>query len=368
MKVNLPISLLLILAFNLSYLNSSIDPQKSSSYLEKKEMLKEAEHEKSSLVEQLDYHDRQIVSLREEISRLELTEKGLLASQKELYQARQEAEEALRFSQTRLKEVLVETYKRGRSTELQFLLGSEDFSELFSRYKFLTLLAEKRNQKVSEAFKTRFLYDSLMAELDIQQQQITSTKARKEGKLEELLTSKTQFSGLLKDITRKEEEYRKALLAIQESMGELEDRAFGQSAYPGEFSRFKGELSWPTKGRSLIYSYGKITEKKYGTTFVNSGIDIKATADEEIFAVAEGEVVYVGWLRGYENVVVLKHGEGYFTLYGNLGRVEVSKGDTTIHGRRLGYVSSQGWTEGPKLHFEIRKGKEKENPLEWLRA
>ena len=95
-------------------------------------------------------------------------------------------------------------------------------------------------------------------------------------------------------------------------------------------------------------------------------LDIEATADEEIKAVAEGEVAHVGWLRGYEYVVVLRHAEGYFSLYGNMGKTVVSRGDFVTNGKVLGYVSPLGWTEGPKIHFEIRKGRDKEDPIEWL--
>jgi murein DD-endopeptidase MepM/ murein hydrolase activator NlpD len=104
----------------------------------------------------------------------------------------------------------------------------------------------------------------------------------------------------------------------------------------------------------------------YGTTVSgerNVGINIAAPFGTPIHAAAAGQVSYAGnELRGYGNLVLLKHDDGYVTAYAHAERIVVNRGDFVQKGQIIGYVGQTGDVSSPQVHFEIRKGVTPVNP------
>ena len=86
----------------------------------------------------------------------------------------------------------------------------------------------------------------------------------------------------------------------------------------------------------------------------HDGIDIKASAGEEVLAAAGGTVVFAGRQRGYGNVVMVDHGAGIVTLYAHLFYACVRKGDRVGAGATIGRAGKRGTATGVHLHFEVR--------------
>ena len=113
----------------------------------------------------------------------------------------------------------------------------------------------------------------------------------------------------------------------------------------------------PVEGKT-ISSYGSKTDGLY-----NDGINIAAPRGAEVQAAADGEVVYAGnGLKGYGNLILVKHAGRYLTAYGHLGSMTVKKGMSVRAGEKIGTVGTSGQVKTPQLHFEIRKGTEAVNP------
>jgi len=132
------------------------------------------------------------------------------------------------------------------------------------------------------------------------------------------------------------------------------------------FGRQRGQLPWPTDGR-IVGAFGREVHPRFGTETFRPGVDIGAPEGAPIRAVAAGTVVYRGWLKGYGNLVVLDHGDGYHTLYAHASDVLVEEGDQVKGGELIGRVGESGSVEGPRLHFEIRYQSRAEDPEPWLR-
>jgi septal ring factor EnvC (AmiA/AmiB activator) len=130
--------------------------------------------------------------------------------------------------------------------------------------------------------------------------------------------------------------------------------------------RERGQLPWPADGR-VIAGFGREIHPRFGTETLRTGIDIAAAEGAPIRAVAAGTVAYRGWLRGYGNLVVLDHGDGYHTLYAHASDVLVDEGDQVKRGELIGRVGESGSVEGPRLHFEVRNQSRAEDPRIWLR-
>ena len=120
-------------------------------------------------------------------------------------------------------------------------------------------------------------------------------------------------------------------------------------------------FAWPAKG---VFTSG------YGPRWgrMHKGIDIAAPTGTPIHAAADGVVVSAGWNRGgYGNLVDIRHADGTMTRYAHNSKIVVKKGQQVQQGQRISLMGSTGFSTGPHLHFEIRKGgNQAVNPIAFL--
>jgi murein DD-endopeptidase MepM/ murein hydrolase activator NlpD len=99
----------------------------------------------------------------------------------------------------------------------------------------------------------------------------------------------------------------------------------------------------------------------------NDGINIAAAAGTPVRASEAGTVAYAGnELRGFGNMLLLKHGGGWVTAYAHNKELLVKRGEKVRRGQVIARVGSTGGVDQPQLHFEIRKGKRAVDPLDEL--
>ena len=101
---------------------------------------------------------------------------------------------------------------------------------------------------------------------------------------------------------------------------------------------------------------------------VGRGLAIKAKAGDPIRVVHGGEVARVLWIRGFGNVCIVDHGDGWHTVYGHASDYSVVAGDWVDSGSRIGTVGDTGSLDGPRLHFEVRQDRVPVDPLDWLKV
>lgn len=126
---------------------------------------------------------------------------------------------------------------------------------------------------------------------------------------------------------------------------------FDPSAPTGE-----QDFIWPTEGR--------ITQRAW---HCHHAVDIANSEGTPIFAADSGYVVVAGWIGGgYGNTVVINHGNEFQTLYAHLSFISVSAKSPVYEGDEIGKMGNTGHSTGTHLHFEIRKGSQLCNPLEYV--
>jgi murein DD-endopeptidase MepM/ murein hydrolase activator NlpD len=122
-----------------------------------------------------------------------------------------------------------------------------------------------------------------------------------------------------------------------------------------------GRFPWPVQGRVLV-NYGASSGGAH-----NDGINIAAARGTPIKAVEGGVVAYAGnELRGYGNLVLVKHPDGLISAYAHCDELLVKKGDKIAPGQMIGRVGASGGVSEPQLHFELRRGKHPVDPREFL--
>ena len=123
-----------------------------------------------------------------------------------------------------------------------------------------------------------------------------------------------------------------------------------------------GYFNWPLNGY-VSSGYGR----RHGR--FHEGIDIPARKGTIVKAARSGRVIYAGnRIRGYGNVVVIKHNDDYSTVYAHLSKMDVRGGQFINRGQWIGRVGRTGHATSPHLHFEIRIGHYPVNPLLFLQA
>ena len=121
------------------------------------------------------------------------------------------------------------------------------------------------------------------------------------------------------------------------------------------------KFAWPVQGK-VVSNFGPIAKGRN-----NDGINIKAPLGTPVKAADAGTVAYAGnELRGFGNLILIKHSGGWMTAYAHNDRILVRKGQKVKKGEKISTVGSTGGVSTPQLHFEIRAGKKAVNPKAYL--
>jgi septal ring factor EnvC (AmiA/AmiB activator) len=142
------------------------------------------------------------------------------------------------------------------------------------------------------------------------------------------------------------------------------DRATARAARAiedGLFARLKGRLGLPIEGR-ILSKFGRFLDPQSQLHVFKKGVDIEARPGSPVRSVAAGKVAFSGELPNYGKVLIIDHGDHYYTLCGNLGSVTRKAGDGVGSGDLLGNSSA----EGAPVYFEIRSRNIAVNPLQWV--
>lgn len=120
-----------------------------------------------------------------------------------------------------------------------------------------------------------------------------------------------------------------------------------------------GRFAWPVTAHSITSRFGERWNK------MHKGLDM-ISSNSSIMAADGGTVSFAGQKTGYGNCIIIRHGNGYETLYGHLRRIDVSSGDKVQKGEHIGVMGDTGHSFGIHLHFEIHKNGNLQNPLKYL--
>ena len=132
------------------------------------------------------------------------------------------------------------------------------------------------------------------------------------------------------------------------------------------FDAYKGLLSWPVKGKIITF-FGPHRDKEYAVTNFQSGINIRAERGEPIRCVADGYTIFSNWFKGFGNMMIIDHGDHYYTVYAHLEEVFKVKGDRVEKNEVIATVGDSGSLMGPALHFEVRYHGKPVDPMQWIR-
>lgn len=135
------------------------------------------------------------------------------------------------------------------------------------------------------------------------------------------------------------------------------------AAQPGPFSALKGRLRLPVRGELI----GRFGTQHGGAMASAKGIFIRTAEGEQVRAIAAGQVVYADWMRGFGNLLIVDHGEGFLSIYGNNESLLKQTGDAASAGDVLAIAGQSGGNEERGLYFELRHLGKPIDPIGWVR-
>lgn len=132
------------------------------------------------------------------------------------------------------------------------------------------------------------------------------------------------------------------------------------------FSSYQGRLKFPVKGK-IISKFGPSRSGDYKSFTFQKGIDIRVKRGELVKSVFKGEVIFAQWLKGYGNLLIINHGDNYYTLYAHVEEIFKQKGEIVDTGEIIAVAGDTGSIKGMYLHFEVRHHGNPVNPMKWLK-
>jgi septal ring factor EnvC (AmiA/AmiB activator) len=214
----------------------------------------------------------------------------------------------------------------------------------------------------------------IQSELELKQAQLIDMKSeteklvlRKNVEESMLEMRKKEKSRILARIDADVDLRSQYLEEAQKDQKELADltRKLKSNAHVVDFETLRGKLMWPAKGK-IVRHFGKEYDKLTKTETFSPGIEMAVSSGTQVLAAAGGTIVHAGYLRGYGNMVIIDHGNGWYTLYGHLSRISGALGDKIERGAVIGYSGETGSNLGPTLFFGIRHRDQSFDPVEWL--
>ena len=330
----------------------------------------------SSLDEEIALTSRLVQSLKREEkktrSRITRLKEDLLKNENEL--------EILRV---RYEQRVVNSYLKGRITDLERVFSSTTWRQAMYRTHYLKIISdiEKKMTKQIEKLligisQQKFeleaaLRENLILKRD-KEKQVSSYRNMRINREQELSRIRFDKKAMALYVNEKEAGLKQLENIIKKI---LEDRARfereerirqqQQALKTKSFSALKGRLPWPANGR-IIAKFGRQWNPKLKTTTENPGIDIKGQPGSAIRAIIGGVVTTITYIRGYGTTIIIDHGGGFYTVYSHVTNIQINVDSEVRNGDVIAYMGDSGSINGSKLHFEIWGKGQKLNPELWL--
>jgi septal ring factor EnvC (AmiA/AmiB activator) len=268
-------------------------------------------------------------------------------------------------------------YKMNWLGSIYVLASAQSMYELFKRKKSMEIILAYDEKIRQNLLDNKTKLQQILVMLNSQKMEKRSLEAGLKKQIAVMSDERVKRSSILAGIRNK----RSLELALFESLNQAAANLNGavnslnmeagplkqkKNISPKSFSALKGLLNMPVKGK-IIIGFGSYKNKKLNLVNFQSGIEIKADRGEPIRAVFDGEILYADWFKGYGNMIIIDHGENYYTVYAHAEELFASKGDNIDMGDVVGTVGDSGSMIGPSLHFEVRHHGKPMDPLKWIK-
>ena len=402
---------LLLLCSNASFAAKKIDAAKEdlSDVKQKIEVLKkeldsnqEAHHDAADALKE---SETAISAANRTIREIAKKQKESQSTLKILKKQSLSINEQLAEQQKQLSSMLYAQYAQGDQSYTQLILQNKNPSQISRDLKYQSYIEKAHAKLIDDMQANLNQVKKLHVETTEKLAEVTDLKNKNEAERKDLQQQKQEKAKVLNSLSSKIAEQRGEIKKLKRDEGNLtnlveklakiaaakpkkkpktkksnsktpDDRPTIEK--PGEplakneetpddsyngvrFSSLKGKLKLPVRGE-LANRFGS-TREDSGVSW--KGLFIKAAEGADVKSVASGRVVFADWMRGFGNLIIVDHGGGYMSLYGNNQSVLKHEGDEVNGGDTIAAVGNSGGNESNGLYYELRSQSKPFDPLSW---
>ena len=344
--------------------------QKLKSTIEEAKETKQKEH---SVRSNIDSINQSISKKEQELKKYDQSIQEAQSKTQNLSQEIRMLTEKLDARQKYLKERIRSLYKRQYGGDALVLISARDYQDLTKKSKYISLLAFYDSKVLNKYSDDLQNINAKKRELDALNNKLLANKNSALKKKKELQLDRSKKDRTLADIRsmriakeKKIRELEESSKKLQQMIKGLNNKTIPQSIIGKGFKSLKGRLPWPVEGGTLLEN-DKQKESDLTEPDREDGIKIETGADSTAKSVAGGRVVYADSFKGYGMLIIIDHGSGYHSLYGNLENFSIKAGDLLVEGMDVGTIRKSNDADAPSLYFELRHKGKPINPMNWLR-
>jgi murein hydrolase activator len=270
-------------------------------------------------------------------------------------------------------------YKLNWLGRIHLLATAESFFDFIHRRSSLQRILAQDDAFLEALNNDKIALESLLTQLNAKKAEKRSLELTLRDRIGSLSDRQERRGALLKKIRGEKELELEALNALKRAAVDLDTAVMHIEPTAPEsmpsvknrnedktFDAYKGLLRWPVKGKIITF-FGPHRDKAYAVTNFQSGINIRAERGEPIRCVADGYTIFSNWFKGFGNMMIIDHGNHYYTVYAHLEEVFKVKGDRVEKNEVIATVGDSGSLMGPALHFEVRYHGKPVDPMDWIR-
>ncbi|WP_288131758.1 peptidoglycan DD-metalloendopeptidase family protein [Microbulbifer sp.] len=331
--------------------------------------LNQVKSERDQLLKDLEDNEKDISELLQRIDKIKTDMQSRGEKLQELKQEEKQLEESRRSMQRRVEQEVAAAYRLGRQEQIKLLLNQQDPQHIARQLRYHDYFLKQRNRVIGDYVTTleelstvssgiQREQDTLARERDQLEQQrraLTSAQKNRQRTLDKLAQQLASKSSELDKLHGD----RSRLQRLVDEVG----RAIASLINPSDqtpFAKQRGRMQWPAQGRRAN-AFGQ--RRANGITW--TGVTLRANAGSPVKAIHRGRVVFADYLRGQGMLVILDHGDGYMSLYGQNQSLTRAIGEWVERGDTIARVGNTGGAAESGLYFEIRHRGKPQDPTVW---
>ena len=348
-----------------------------------------ASEDRSEAADALKKSERSISTMNRSLRELEFKQRELSKSLKQLAQDAETTRSEIGDQQDRLAELLRQRYIHGNNDAIKLMLNGQNPSEAARYLEYYGYIGRARSRLIQDyqanlarmqeleknTREKQASLEQVKQDRVSQKKSLESEKATRQDVLyrlsKQIRQQRNEINTLVQDEKRLSQLIeRLAKLAakrkaakVAPKAGEKVDRVADSSLAGLDFARLKGKLAMPVAGE-ILHRFG---QSRPGGGPAWKGLFIGARQGQEVRAVGTGKVAFADWLRGFGNLLIVDHGDGFLSLYSNNESLYKQPGDSVKAGDVVASVGATGGQDEPGLYFELRHQGKPFDPMTWVR-
>jgi septal ring factor EnvC (AmiA/AmiB activator) len=354
-----------------------------------KKSLDSKEDAKADAADELKISEQAISGINSALRDLTRQQQAAQSTLSSLEQEKASVDKRIEAEQGMLGRLIYQQYLSGQQDQFKILLNQEDPSQAMRQLRYYTYLARARGELLERLRGNLAKLEQLALATETKQAELTQIRAEQDKQRQKLVAQQQTKKKLVTQLSKQIGQQRSELARLQRNERQLtqlierlarqqkatsrktptpssaaRNLAVPDASFAGtSFPQLKGKLKLPVRGELT----GRFGTPRQDSGSPWRGLFIRTAAAQEVHTIASGRVVFADWLRGFGNLLIVDHGGGYMSLYGNNESIFKRTGEEVRAGDVIASTGNSGGNAETGLYFEIRYQSKPFDPLDWCK-